>query len=205
MSMSIFLSQWAAGTRQRLPPARRGGYHPPVFPRNCWPRGARRLGAPSTCRGAPGGAPARRAHRFWCQKRWENHQGLRALDPGFMAAVGCVRPAKTGSALPPALLAVSLRALPRLGWHASRLPRKPYGLLLCTSRARRAAVGAMPLNCRGGYGGAGPPYMAAAGVVTARWSRTRRSPGRCRPAPPPAPARPAPRAPRPAGPPGRRA
>ena len=26
----------------------------------------------------PGGAPARRAHRFCCQKRWENHQGLRA-------------------------------------------------------------------------------------------------------------------------------
>ena len=31
---------------------------------------------------SPGGAPARRAHRIWCQKRWENHQGLRALDPG---------------------------------------------------------------------------------------------------------------------------
>ena len=37
------------------------------------------LGAPSTCRGCPPGAPARRAHRFLCQKRWENHQGLRFL------------------------------------------------------------------------------------------------------------------------------
>ena len=69
-------------------PFRGGGYHPPVFPRNCWPRGARRLGAPSvgaTCghppfAGAPpGGGPARRAHRFCCQKRWENHQGPRFL------------------------------------------------------------------------------------------------------------------------------
>ena len=52
-------------------PLCRGGYHPPVCPRNRWPRGARRLGAPSvgaTCgrppievapsRGAPNGAPA---------------------------------------------------------------------------------------------------------------------------------------------------
>ena len=74
---------------------------------------------------SPGGAPARRAHRFWCQKRWENHQGLRALDPEPMAAVGCTDRAKTGQALPPVLLAVTSQALPRPGQHASGLPRKP--------------------------------------------------------------------------------
>ena len=74
---------------------------------------------------SPGGAPARRAHRFWCQKRWENHQGLRALDPESMAAVGCNWPAKTSRALPLVFLALMSQALPRLGRHASGLPCKP--------------------------------------------------------------------------------
>ena len=42
---------------------------------------------------------------------------------------------------------------PRLGWHASRLPRKPWEQVRCTGLARRAAVGAMPPKYRGGRGG----------------------------------------------------
>jgi len=70
-----------------------------------------------------------------------------------MAAVGCTDRAKTGLALPPALLAVVSQALPRLGWHASGLPRRPWWPLCCTGLARRAAVGAMPLKYLGSRGG----------------------------------------------------
>ena len=45
----------------------------------CRRRGARRPRRAIHLPGVPPGAPARRAHRFWCQKRWENHQGLRFL------------------------------------------------------------------------------------------------------------------------------
>ena len=71
---------------------------------------------------------------------------------GFMAAVGCTDRAKTGRALPPALLALMLQALPRLGRHASQLLCKPWEQVRCTSLARRAAVGALPLKNSGGYG-----------------------------------------------------
>ena len=103
-----------------------------------------------------------------------------ALDPpvrGFMAAVGCVWPARTGLALPPALWEITLQALPRPGWHASGLPCKPCKGLRCTGLARRAAVGAMPLKYRGVYGG----------LETAR--RGRRAPRRGAPMCAPAPSR----------------
>ena len=125
----------------------------PACPRIHQPVGRDDLGAPFTCREAPGGAPARRAHRFCCQKRWENHQGLRALDPESMAAVRCTDRAETGPALPPVLSALTLQALPRLGWHASRLPCKPCKGLRYTSWARRAAAGTMPPKYHGVYGG----------------------------------------------------
>ena len=69
-----------------------------------------------------------------------------------MAAVGCTDRAKTSRALPPVPLAFMLQALPRLGWHASRLPCKPWEQVRCTNLARRAAVGAMPLKYHGGRG-----------------------------------------------------
>ena len=69
----------------------------------------------------------------------------------LMAAVGCTGKAKTSRALPPALLVLTLQALPRLRWHASGLPCKPCGLLRCNKCARRAAVGAIPPKYRGGY------------------------------------------------------
>ena len=78
------------------------------------------------------------------------------LDPpirGFMAAVGCTDRAKTSRALPPVPLAFMLQALPRLGWHASRLPCKPCKGLRYTSWARRAAAGTMPPKYHGVYGG----------------------------------------------------
>ena len=149
----------------------RGGYDPPVRLCNRRLRGARRLGAPSA--GATCGRPliedaplAERAsrpghrpgHRFLSQrKRWER-KGRGAAHPGppkkrgLMAAVGCTDRAKTGRALPPALLAVTSRALPRLGRHASGLPCKPWEWLRCTHLARRAAVGAMPLKYYGARG-----------------------------------------------------
>ena len=71
---------------------------------------------------------------------------------GLMAAVGCTDRAKIGRALPPALLAVTSRALPRLGRHASGLPCKPWEWLRCTHLARRAAVGALPLKYYGARG-----------------------------------------------------
>ena len=86
----------------------------------------------------------------------ERAGGLPPAPPkkrGPMAAVGCTDRAKTEHALPPVPLAFTLQALPRLGRHASGLPRKPCGSLRCTSLARRAAVGAMPLKYRGVYGG----------------------------------------------------
>ena len=47
------------------------------------PRGKAFVGAtcghPPFAGAPPGGGPARRAHRFCCQKRWENHQGPRFL------------------------------------------------------------------------------------------------------------------------------
>ena len=43
------------------------------------------------------------------------------------------------------------QALPRLGWHASGLPCKPWELLRCTRCARRAAIGTMPLKYLGGH------------------------------------------------------
>ena len=59
----------------------------------------------------------------------ERAGGLRPPWPpqkrGLMAAVGCTDRAKIGRALPPALLAVTSRALPRPGLHASGLPCKP--------------------------------------------------------------------------------
>ena len=79
---------------------------------------------------------------------------LRPQPPkrGLMAAVGCTDRAKTSRALPPVPLAFMLQALPRLGWHASRLPCKPWEQVRCTNLARRAAVGAMPLKYHGGRG-----------------------------------------------------
>ena len=70
-----------------------------------------------------------------------------------MAAVSCTDMAKTNRAFPLVFLALMSQALPRLGWHASRLPRKPWELLRCTGLARRAAIGAMPLKYQGGCGG----------------------------------------------------
>ena len=57
---------------------RRGDLWSPAFRRGL-PPGARRPRRAIHLPGVPPGAPARRAHRFWCQKRWENHQGLRFL------------------------------------------------------------------------------------------------------------------------------
>ena len=123
-------------------------------------------GAPSvgaTCgRPAKGGpasrrGPARPGPPFLPEEMGEK-KGRGApptLDPpirGFMAAVGCTDRAKTSRALPPVPLAFMLQALPRLGWHASRLPCKPWEQVRCTNLARRAAVGAMPLKYHGGRG-----------------------------------------------------
>ena len=73
------------------------GLWSPACPRIHQPVGRDDLGAPSACRDASGARrffeggfagflseappapPTRRAHRFCCQKRWENHQGLRFL------------------------------------------------------------------------------------------------------------------------------
>jgi len=63
-----------------------------------------------------------------------------------MAAVGCTDEAKTSRALPPAPLALMSQALPRLRWHASRLPCKPWEQVRCTGLARRAAPRAQPLK-----------------------------------------------------------
>ena len=52
-------------------------------------------------------------------------RGGRPPKRGPMAAVGCTDKAKTGLALPPVFLAVSEKALPHPGWHASGLPCKP--------------------------------------------------------------------------------
>ena len=82
----------------------------------------------------PRGAPVR-----WAPPVWE-----------FMTAVGCVWPAKTNRASPPAPLALLLQALPRLGRHASGLLCKPCEQLRCANLARRAAVGAVPLKYQGG-------------------------------------------------------
>ena len=46
------------------------------------PVGADTIRPHSTFRGSPGDGPTRPGRRFWCQKWRENHQGLRALDPG---------------------------------------------------------------------------------------------------------------------------
>ena len=141
--------------------ARRGGYHPPeAFP----PLGGRWMAegqtdegfprshawVPLAGRACPAGAPI-------SSRRNGGKEGSGASPPeppkrGLMAAVGCTDRAKTGSALPPALSALTLQALPRLGWHASRLPCKPRKLLRCTNLARRAAVGAVPLKYHGGRG-----------------------------------------------------
>ena len=59
---------------------RRGDLWSPACLRIHQPVGRDDLGAPSTCRGCPRGrGPTRPRHRFCCQKRWENHQGLRFL------------------------------------------------------------------------------------------------------------------------------
>ena len=126
----------------------------PACPRHRWPRGARRLGAPSvgaTCGRPsfagepPGDAPARRAPPFLPKEMGgKKGQGLRPLDPpkrGLMAAVGCTDRAKTNRALPPVFPAIILQALPRPGRHASGLPCKPRWPLRCTGSARRAAGG----------------------------------------------------------------
>ena len=144
----------------------RGGYHPPVRLCNHRLRGARRLGAPSagaTCgrpliedaplaeRACPAGAPLSFPKKAVGKKGpgGSAHPGP-PKKRGLMAAVGCTGRAKTGRALPPALLAVTSRALPRPGLHASGLPRRPWEQLRCTHLARRAAVGALPPKYRGG-------------------------------------------------------
>ena len=141
--------------------ARRGGYHPPeAFP----PVGGRWMAegqtdegfprshawVPLAGRACPAGAPI-------SSRRNGGKEGSGASPPeppkrGLMAAVGCTGRAKTGSAFPPALSALTSQALPRLGRHASGLPCKPRKLLRCTNLARRAAVGAMPLKYHGGRG-----------------------------------------------------
>ena len=105
-----------------------------------------------------GGGPARPGPPFLPEEmgRKKGRGAPPTLDPpvrGLMAAVGCVWPARTGLALPPVLSAITLQALPRLGWHASRLPCKPCKGLRYTSWARRAAAGTMPPKYHGVYGG----------------------------------------------------
>ena len=140
--------------------ARRGGYHPPVISGFCqgkalvicrgdlWSPVHR--GCPLAGRACAAGAPI-------SSRRNGGKEGPGASPPGppkrgLMAAVGCVWLAKTRRALPPVPLTFMLQALPRLGWHASRLPCKPWEQVRCTNLARRAAVGAMPLKYHGGRG-----------------------------------------------------
>ena len=65
-----------------------------------------------------------------------------------------------------------VQALPRLGWHASGLPCKPWELLRCTRCARRAAIGAMPLKYHGACGNwgscAGIPWADNVGSTCGR-------------------------------------
>ena len=97
------------------------------------PVGADTIRPHSTFRGSPGDGPARPGRRFWCQKRRENHQGLRALDPESMAAVGCVWPAKTRPALPPASSA-------QVSDHSLRRKRQSSLLPLCPCSRRGIAI-----------------------------------------------------------------
>ena len=109
-------------------------------------------GVPPAGRACPAGAPL----SFQKKAVGKKGPGVCPRHPpkrGLMAAVGCVWPARTGLALPPALWEITLQALPRLGWHASRLPCKPCKGLRYTSWARRAAAGTMPPKYHGVYGG----------------------------------------------------
>ena len=159
--------------RRPLHPAslacRRGDLWSPACPRIHQPVGRDDLGAPSACRDASGARrffeggfagflseappapPTRRAHRFCCQKRWENHQGprflrwlrvdfhrrrpwrLRPWTQGLMAAVGCVWLAETGRASPPVVDAsfrsfASPQAAKLTPSTASPLPTEPTSL-----------------------------------------------------------------------------
>ena len=103
-----------------------------------------------------GGLPGRGTAFFPKESGGKERAGVCPRHPpirGLMAAVGCVWSARTGLALPPALREITLQALPRPGWHASRLPCNPCKGLRCTGLARRAAVGAMPLKYCGVCGG----------------------------------------------------
>ena len=81
---------------------------------------------------SPRGAPARRAPLFLPEEIGEK-KGRGAsptLGPpvrGFMAAVACTGPAKTGSVSPPALLELTSQALPRPG--AARIGITPQALI----------------------------------------------------------------------------
>ena len=108
-------------------------------------------GVPPAGRACPAGAPLSFQKKAVGKKGRGASPALAPPVRGFMAAVGCTNRAKTNRALPPALSALSLRALPRLGQHASGLPRKPWKWLRCTKCARRAAAGAMPPKYRGSH------------------------------------------------------
>ena len=119
--------------------ARRGGYHPPVCPRNRWPRGARqgelpqrgKRRCPGVRLGAPNGAPAatqrsgRRGEKeaqrmirslgrrcrgdLWSPAQWR--PGL----PSGACAAGCTNQARTGRGCTPGSFFCSFQALPRPG------------------------------------------------------------------------------------------
>ena len=106
---------------------------------------------PLAGRACPAGAPLSFQKKAVGKKGRGASPALAPPVRGFMAAVGCTNRAEARRALPPVFLAVVSQALPRLGRHASGLPRKPWKWLRCTKCARRAAAGAMPPKYRGSH------------------------------------------------------